>query len=260
MAPNLRQITRAEKRDIALQVCDLLKARAAAGPAEPALDAYIPELDDSGQALSLHVDGSTTAQGQRAARLVRLEIADDNVDRWYRHVENFLDTVALMRTSDYAPKARAIHDAAFADGLIYINAPIADENRECREAITMLQLPEHQPTLTAMEFPMAWLARWTSALDESDAALKDLEQSRNTRQSHIHGGQDAEEVWVETFVRLRKYIGSRAKKSDIARIQEGEALLAPLTDTLKKIAALASSRATRRRNQTSPTTPPTTTP
>ncbi len=260
MAPNLHQIPRAEKRDIAIKVCDLLEARATAGPAEPALDAYIPELSDVGQALSLHVEGSTTAQGQRAARLVRLEMADDNVDRWYRHTENFLDAVALMRTGEHAKSARFIHTAAFPDGLAHIDAVITDENRECREAITILQLPEHQPTLAAIEFPMVWLSRWTSALDESEAALKDLNESRSARQTHIQSGQEAEEAWVETFVRLRKYIGSRAKKSDTARVQEGEALLAPLLDTLKKMGALAASRATRRQNETPAETPPTTTP
>lgn len=260
MAPNLHHIPRPDKRDIATKVLDLLKARAAAGPAEPALDAYIPELDDVEQALALHVEGSATAQGQRAARLVRLEFADDNVDRWYRHTENFLDAVALMRTGEHAKAVRFIHTAAFPAGLAYIDTAIADENRQCRDAITILQLPEHQPTLAAIEFPLIWLTRWSAALDESDAALKDIHESRTTRQSHIQGGQDAEDAWVETFVRLRKYIGSRAKKSDTARIQEGEVLLAPLLDTLKKMGALAASRATRRHNETAAGTPPSTTP
>lgn len=260
MSPNLHNVSRPDKRDIAAQVQGLLEARAAGGPAEPALDAYILELKVIEQALSLHVDGSTAAQGQRAARLVRLEIADDNVDRWYRHVENFLDTVARMRTSEYAQPVRLIHSTAFPDGLAHIDDAVIDENRECRDAITILQSPEHQATLTAIEFPTTWLTRWTSALDESDAALTDLNDSRKSHQSHIHSGQDAEEAWVETFVRLRKYIGSRAKKSDTARIQEGRALLAPLLDTLKKMGALAASRATRRQNETPPTTPATPTP
>ena len=47
---------------------------------------------------------------------------------------------------------------------------------------------------------------------------------------------------------LRKYIGSRAKKSDTARIREGEALLAPLTTVLKQMAATAAARATKRKH------------
>src|SRR5689334_22546256 len=50
----------------------------------------------------------------------------------------------------------------------------------------------------------------------------------------------------EAMVRLRKYVASRAKKSDLARVQEGEMLLAPLLDAMAKLKAEAKTRATKR--------------
>lgn len=256
MSVNLKQIPRVEKRDIIVKVISLLEARAAAGPAEPALDEYIPELQTVSTALSMHVEGQTNTQAQRAARLARVEKADGQVDRWYRHIESFLDIESRVVAGAYASAVEQLHDAAFPDGLGHVDDPIVDENRYCRAAVEILQSPEHTVTLQGIGFPMAWLNHWSSALDESDAAIGELERAKQDRHVHIEAGQDAEEAWVEVFVRLRKYIGSRAKKSDLERIREGEALLAPLTTVLKQMATLAAARTTKRKQQTTPEASP----
>ena len=48
------------------------------------------------------------------------------------------------------------------------------------------------------------------------------------------------------MVRLRRYIASRAKRTDIARIAEGQEILKPLLDAIKQLRATAAARATRR--------------
>lgn len=249
MSTNLKQVSRPEKRDIIGKVITLLEARAAAGPAEPALDAYISELHLVAGPLNMHVEGQTTSQAQRAARLTRVEKADAQVDRLYRHVESYLDVEARVPFGEYALAAEQLHHTAFPDGLAHIDDPIRDENRYCRTALDVLHSAEHATTLNAIGFPMTWLNQWQTALNESDAAYADLEQSKLDKHTHIGAGQEAEDAWVEVFVRLRKYIASRAKKSDTARVREGEALLAPLTTVLKQMAATAAARATKRKQE-----------
>lgn len=248
MSATLNQIPRAEKREIATKVLANLKARAAQGPAEPALDAYIPELTDIEAVLDTQVTASTLADAKRVARLARLDAADDAVDTWYRHIESYLEIEARRRASPHAAAAGALHEAAFSDGLAHINDSIADENRICRDALVILRSNEHAATVQAIELPAVWFDRWETALDESDTAYKDVDAARSDKQSSVNAGRDAEAEWVELFVRLRRYVSSRAKRSDTARIQEGKALLAPLLDVLGKLKAQAAARATRRRN------------
>jgi hypothetical protein len=63
---------------------------------------------------------------------------------------------------------------------------------------------------------------------------------------HIGKGRDAELTWIDLMVRLRRYVGSRARRTDTARLREGKELLKPLLDTLAKLRADAAARATRR--------------
>jgi len=256
MAANLNQIPRAQKREIAASVLANLKERAARGPAEPALDAYISELTDVEGALATHVEATTLADAKRTARLARLAEADVAVDTWYRHIESYLDIEANRRMGPHIVKAAALHKAAFPHGLAHVDDPIADENRICRESLMTLRSGEHAATVQAIELPVVWLARWEAALDESDQAYADVEEARPTKQSSVTAGRDAESEWVELFVRLRRYVASRAKRSDTARLQEGKTLLAPLLDVLNKLNAQAAARATRQRNTTEPNTPP----
>lgn len=250
MATTLNQIPRAQKREIASAVLANLKARAVQGPAEPALDAYIPELGDIESALATHVTAATLADAKRTARLARLEEADCAVDTWYRHIESYLYIEANRKIGMHIVKAAALHKAAFPHGLAHVNDPIADENRICREALMTLRSGEYAPTVQAIELPTVWLNRWESALDDSDKAYAEVEEARTTKQSSVSAGRDAETEWVELFVRLRRYIASRAKRSDHARKQEGKALLAPLLDLLHKMNAQAAARATRQQNGT----------
>lgn len=248
MTTNLNQVPRVQKREIAAAVLANLKDRETRGPPEPALDAYIPELIDIDAALDTHVTAATLADAKRTARLARLDEADSDVDTWYRHIESYLDIEANRRVGVHVVKARALHKAAFSDGLAHVNDPIADENRFCRESLMTLRSDEHAPTVQAIDLPVVWLDRWETALDESDKAFADVEEARKTKQSSVSAGRDAETEWVELFVRLRRYISSRAKRSDTARVQEGKALLAPLLDVLNRMNALAAARATRQQN------------
>ncbi len=51
----------------------------------------------------------------------------------------------------------------------------------------------------------------------------------------MSAGQDAEADFVELCVRLRRYVASRAKSSDKARVAEGKTLLAPLLNELANL-------------------------
>lgn len=257
----MRQIPRGEKREIAAAVFANLQNRAAKGPAEPALDAYVVELTDVAEALSTQVTAITLADANRTARLARLETADDVVDTWYRHIESFVDIEANRKTGAFIVGAKALHHAAFPDGLAHIDDSIRDENRICRDALTVLRSAEHGATVQGIELPAVWLTKWESALDESDAAHKAVEDARTDKHSSVNAGRDAEGEWVEIFVRLRRYVASRAKRNDTTRIQEGKTLLAPLLDVLAKMKAQAASRQTRRRNaETEPAEPDPNTP
>jgi hypothetical protein len=251
----MRDIIRAEKRDVGVAVLGNLQAREVKGPAEPGLDAYIVELSDIVGALGTHVEGKTLAEAARTARLARLEIADDGVDTWYRHIESYVGIEANRKTGAFVIGAGALQHAAFPDGLEHINDPIRDENRICRDSLTVLRSAEHGATVQGIELPSAWLTKWEAALDESDAAYKAVDEARTDKHSSVSAGRDAEGEWVELFVRLRRYVASRAKRNDKARIQEGKELLAPLLDVLARLKAHAAVDATRRKNAAKPEEP-----
>ncbi|MDI1480157.1 hypothetical protein [Polyangium sp. y55x31] len=248
MGVSLNQIPRAQKRDIAKKIKENLGTRAANGPAEPALDIYISECTDVADALDAHVTGNVLAHAERAARLAQLEAADDEVDTWYRHIELYIGVESRRRVSANALAAAAVYAAAFPDGLAHVDDPIADENRVCREALLVLRAPEHAATLAAIELPPTWLGRWEAAINKSDALLAEVEKARTEKRVHVDAGRDAETEWVELMVRLRRYVASRAKRSDAARIQDGKKLLAPLLDAMAKLRAESAARATRKGN------------
>ena len=249
MTVTLNQISRAEKREVGSAILGNLQVREAKGPPEPALDAYIVELIDFVEALGTQVIASTLADANRTARLVRLATADDVVDTFYRHIEGYVQVEASRKTGLFVAGASALHGAAFPDGLAHIDDSIPDENRECRAALMTLRSPEHGATVLGIELPTVWLTKWELALDESDAAYKAVESARTEKKSSVNAGRDAEGEWVELFVRLRRYIGSRAKRNDTVRIQEGKTLLAPLLTVLSQMKAQAAARETRRKNE-----------
>ncbi|HZF53853.1 MAG TPA: hypothetical protein VE093_34650, partial [Polyangiaceae bacterium] len=90
MTANLTDVPRAEKLSITTLTHTALIERQNAGPPEPALDAFIPELAAVAAALSTHVTGKDLANAAREKHLGRIAIADDAVDTRFRHIEAFV--------------------------------------------------------------------------------------------------------------------------------------------------------------------------
>ena len=243
---NLTHIPRAEKLTIAARIQANLRDRKKKGPAEPGLDAFISELADLTDALETHVTGNLLADAAHQSRLARSEAADVDVDTWLRHIEGFLNVEAHRRSGAATGLARGLYEAACPDGLAHINDRIVDENAHCRSTLTVLKAPEHAKALATIALPSDWIARFEAALDASDAAIADVTKARDDKSTHIDKGRDAELAWIDLMVRLRRYVGSRAKRTDTDRLDEGKALLRPLLEALVKLRTDAATRATRR--------------
>ena len=244
----ITDLPRPVMRDIGRELVKRLQARMDAGPAEPGLDGFIPELSAVVGRLGTHVGGGDLADAGRRAAVARQELADCDVDTWLRHCESFIGIEARRVVGPYIVQVKAIHAAAFPEGLGIVDDYIPDENRACRTAISVLREPEHAAILSAIRFPTTWLSDWEAAIDASDAAFSDAEAARLSRRQHVGLGLDAEAEFAELGLRLRRYIDSRASRSDKARVAEGQALLAPLLDALKKLRTERKARATRREN------------
>lgn len=229
------EITRKKKGEIAVAFAALLTEREKATPGEAALYAFTPLFADLGARLTTAADDNTAAKAARETRLVKLEIADDDADRWYRHNFYYLETESLRRTGDVGKLARALLVTAFPDGLSRVNDAVEDENEYLHEAVGVLRKPEHVPTLAAMDFPASFLDGLDRALVVSDAALDEVTKARDDKTGAIESGRDAEDEWIDAMVRFRKYVESRATKRDKARYEEGQKLLAPLLDELARI-------------------------
>lgn len=253
MSTNIRSLSRPKKQEIAATIIANLTARRDAGPAEAALDAYIDELAPVAAALGEHVDGKIEAAGTLAGLLDALDVADDEVDRRYRHTYRYLETESLRRRSPVSGSAANLLGKAFPDALGQIDDPPADENVYCREALAILGSAENAETLTAIELPTTWLASFGTALDQSEAAVARIVAARGDKGSHVTLGGDAEARWAAVMVRLRKYVGSRADRTNVAKTDEGKRLLAPLLDAVGELKRQAAARATRKAK---PGTPP----
>jgi hypothetical protein len=251
------ELSRPQMLDVGREIMKRLKERKKQGPKEDALDAYIPELDAVVKSLETHVDGKVLADAARTAMLARSEAADIDVDTWLRHHESFVFIEANRRDGPNVAAVKALYATAFPDGLGHIDDYIPDENRLCRDAVTVLESPEHAATVKAIELPAAWLPKWKAALDESDQAFDAVQKARTNKKTHVGAGQDAETDFIDGMVRLRRYIGSRAARSDTAKIAEGRTLLDPLLVMLDKSKAEKGARATRKANaKPGPVTPP----
>jgi len=246
MTANLTDVPRAEKLSITTLTHTALIERQNAGPPEPALDAFIPELAAVAAALSTHVTGKDLANAAREKHLGRIAIADDAVDTRFRHIEAFVSIEANRRTGPNVIAAQSLYKAAFPDGLARIDDRVPDQNIHVRATLNALQSPEHAATLQAIELPSAWINALDVALKESNDAVADLARARGDKSSHVELGKSAEADWVDLMVRLRRYIASRAKRTDIARIAEGQEILKPLLDAVQKLRVTAAARATRR--------------
>jgi hypothetical protein len=251
------RLSRSEKATICRKLHDKLVARAQIGPAEPALDAFIPQLDTTASQLEAHVVGKSAANAARVAHADRIDKADADVDTWARHIDFFLDVEGRRRHSPHAASARALQAAAFPAGLDLVDERVPDENAKVRSALTTLRAPEHALTLAGIRLPPEWLDHLEAALEESDKAYADRAAARGEGSEHVLRGRSAEADWLDVVGRLRKYVESRSPAGDTDREAEGRALLAPLTDALSHAKAVAAARATRRAKKPAPeaTTP-----
>jgi hypothetical protein len=248
----LNQFPRGEKLGIAKGISVRLTERKANGPPEPALDAYIDELNAVTGKLEAHFAGKTSADAARTALVDAADAADAKVDARMRHIENYLETEARTRRSPHASAARALYEAAFPDGLGPIDDHIIDQNIYCRSALEALRAPEHQATLAAIEFPAAWVNAFEASIIASEAAMDQLLKARGEMHAHVGLGRDAEAAWVDLMVRLRRHIASRAKKGDTATQIENNQLLEPLLVARQKLDAASAARATRKMGNQNP--------
>lgn len=243
MSASLDNIQRAEKAAISKALHARLSARFAGGPPEPELDDYIPQLADIARRLSVPVGDAASPEGERARRIAAVVSADNEVDTYLRHIEGYLAVEAIRRTGQNGPLARALHDAAFPDGLAHIDDRIVEENFHCRASLAVLRAPENAAALAALQVPQEWLVRFETALDASDAAISEV---MRTMAASKEGGArtqaDPDADWANLMGRLRRYVTGRAEHDDVRRIEEGRELLRPLFDALQKLRMSAASR------------------
>jgi len=243
-SPN--RLSRTEKTSIARKLHENLSQRAQQGPAEPGLDAFIPMLDTVATRLETHVSGKIGAIAARVAYADQTERADDEVDRWGRHIQVFLDIEGLRRHGPFAAAVRVLSAAAFPEGLSFVEERIPEENAKMRAALAILRAPEHEGTLAGIGFPLGWLDLLEKAVMASDEAFANRVAARGEGGMHVELGKDAEAEWLDVVVRLRRYVESRAAASDVKRQVENRALMAPLMDALAHAQMLIATRATRR--------------
>lgn len=241
----LSRLPRAVKETVATAIHGRLVERQAKGPAEPELDKYIDEVSGIATTLGAHVSGHTEADASRVALLDELDANDDNVDRWLRHIEGFVANESIRRRGSNAPSAGLLHGLAFPAGRGPIDDHVMDENEYCRSAITVLKAPEHAATLAAIEMPADWVAKFEAAVTASQTSYDKLIGARGDKSAHIDLGRDAEITFVDVMTRLRRYIGSRAKRGETAKELEGKKLLEPLTTAIQKMKTEAAARATK---------------
>lgn len=242
MSIPIQQIARAEKRAIALALYANLSVRFRKGQPEHALDDFLPQLMDVAARLNPATSGGGGGGGEvdRAQRILAIVAADDEVDTYLRHIEGYLAVEALRRTGPKVAVAKAVHDAAFPDGLAHIDDRIVEENSHCRASLAILRAPGNAAALAALELPPAWLDRWEEALDASDAAVSEglralAAEGTGAPPTQPSSNRDPEADWVDLMARLRRYMASRAALDDATRIEEGRALLRPLFDALQAL-------------------------
>ena len=81
----IAQLPRPAMAKAGREILNLLHARQSAGPPEPTLDAYIPEIEPVVTALEQGVGGQVLAASALKALLARVEAADIDVDASLRH-------------------------------------------------------------------------------------------------------------------------------------------------------------------------------
>jgi hypothetical protein len=244
---NANHFPREEKYDIIARVLGLVTEKQQTDPDEPGLYAFIPQLTTVAEALGGHVTGQVLAEGARETQLARAQEADVEVDTCFRHIEGFLSIEADRRSGPNVAVARGLYNAACPDGLAHVNDHLRDQNIRYADTLAVLKAPENADAIVALKMPPAYIEDFEAALKESNAALDALTEARGEKSTHIELGRDAEVAWYDVMMRLRRYIDSRAPKSDAAKVAEGKALIKPLLDAMARQKAEAAARATRRK-------------
>lgn len=252
---SLAQLPRTEQLSVGRDILQRLEVRRQKGPSEPALDAFIPELDNATNNLGTHVDGKAAATSKHAATLGRVDRADINVDTWFRHHYDFIAIEAGRRDGVNVGDAGRLLKAAFPDGLQHIDEYIPVENDYCRAAVHMIQSADHASTVVAIGLPADWQTQWLAALDESDCAFEALQTARMASKAHVGASGAKEESLLEVIARLRHYLQGRAPKENEVKAMESKYLLDPLNIALAKARTEAATRATRKKTGDAPAIP-----
>jgi hypothetical protein len=237
----LDRIPRTEKKRITHLIQANLVARQAAGPADPALDEFIPLVAASAAALDEQVEGKQAAEGDRQVELAHQDECDDEVDTLLRLLEALFHAESHRRHGPNVATALALYQAAFPDGLEHIDDRIVVENAHCRATLTILSAPEHAAALAALKLPADWLPRFGQALDASDAATVAVDAARLSKGSAVAGGKNAELQWTLLMKRLSSHLNGRADQGASAKT-----LLAPLIAANALLNAQTSARKTRK--------------
>jgi hypothetical protein len=243
----LGRMSRATKLEVVRAITGRLQKRIDDGGApDPGLDSFQVEMNDSIARLSTHVDGVATVKGARAALDAASDESDDVVDCWSRKLYGFFNAEALRRTGPHAGPAKKLFEAAFPDGLDYIDARIALENEQCKKTIQVLRAKENEELLLALEVPAGWIDKFEAAVVKSDADCAAVAQGRSEKSTHVGLGRNAEREWEDLMIRFRHHIASRAKAHEVEKKAEGRELIDPLLAAVKKMRADAEMRATLR--------------
>jgi hypothetical protein len=238
-------------------VLDNLKARQQGGPPEEALDKLIPPLESVTTALETHVEGQGSADNTRLAQMQRLDLADNEVDRYLRHTFFYIRVESEARTGSRVEPAKLLRKATALDEMSdYINTYVPDENRFCWDVIKTLEHSDHAPAVAAIEYPMDWIPKWKAALNESQDAFNAAGFARDMRGTHAGAGRDVEGDFREIMYRLKRTVDGRADRRDKVKVAEGKALIQPLLDAEEKARTDAAARATRRENEAPKIAPP----
>lgn len=237
MSVILKSIPRSRKLYITRKLHDNLASRAAAGPAEPGLDAYVARLAELVKALAISSPPPRSADANRLVLLGRVETISGEIDTLYRHTESYVRVESRRRLRRDATHAVAVHEAAFPDGLAHLEDPLCDERWLFRTTIAILRSPRLLPALKAIGLPTTWLDAWNVWLVRATENDEALEASLKARTDSQRAGQDPAMDFLEICVALRRQAACRAAFSDKPRLAESKALLAPLLEEIASVRA-----------------------
>ncbi len=243
------QIPRHEKKRIASELHDNFAARADQGPADTLLDPFIAKFAGSRDSLVEHVEGKSTALAQRAAVLSACDVADDEVDRWYRHLYRFIEVESIRRHNPHQLSISGLISAAYPDGLEHVDDRIPDQNEQVRRALIAFRDSQFADTLKGTALPLEWLENLDSAMQQSDSTFAAYQATFSDAATAVSLGRDAEAEWVQLARGVLSAIELRAMDGGADSAAEGKRLVAPLTDAIRKLRTESRTRATKRKNE-----------